>query len=95
MRTGTKKRIHSIKFIKCWAFFLTLFVSGDFAPPISFRPAEGAVLMREGRRIRDFTMLIVRYNIINGIEDSGPKPRLGPRRVGPSNSGLNQTVVSN
>ncbi len=48
------------------------FCVGEFAPPISFRPAEGAVLMREGRRVRDFTMLIVRYNIINGIEDSGP-----------------------
>ncbi len=35
----------------------SVFVSGEFAPPISFRPTVGAVLMREGeeedKRLRD------------------------------------------
>jgi len=45
----------------------SIFVSGEFAPPIAFSPPVGAVLMREGeeedKRFRDAT---VRYNIING-----------------------------
>ena len=40
---------------------------GVFAPPISFRPVVGAVLMWGEEEIREFAMLIVRYNIINGI----------------------------
>ena len=44
-----------------------IFVSGSFAPPIYSRPAVGAMLRREVKRER-FAMLLVRYNIINGIE---------------------------
>ncbi len=42
--------------------------SGEFAPPISFSPTVGAVLMREGgEEDKRYAMLLVRYNIINGI----------------------------
>ena len=47
-------------------------MSEEFAPPISFRPVVGAVLMLGEEEIREVAMVIVRYSIINGIEDSGP-----------------------
>ncbi len=44
----------------------------EFEPPISFRPVVGAVLLWGEEEMRELAMLIVRYNIINGIVDSGP-----------------------
>ncbi len=50
---GVKKALFSFP---NWLNF-SIFVSGEFAPPISFRPTVGAVLLREGeeedKRLRD------------------------------------------
>ena len=40
---------------------------GEFAPPDFIPPRRGAVLMWGEEEIREVAMLIVRYNIINGI----------------------------
>ncbi len=44
-----------------------LFASGGVYAPDFIPPRRGAVLMWGEEEIREFAMLIVRYNIINGI----------------------------